>query len=101
MLRFQSVVSGGAESRNADVCDGNPALDFVMTSTMHPVGESNGCGAGSGFYAGETCRVVHHIVWKQNFLATASLHVARGGVVQATNTETPENRRTLLRSQKR
>ena len=84
MLGLQSIVASRAKPGNADVSDGNPALQFVMTSAMHPVGKPDGCGAGGGFHTGETCRVVDNIIWQQYLLTTAGLHVARGGVIDAT-----------------
>jgi len=84
MLRLQSIVASGAEPGNADVSDGNPALQFVMTGAMHPIGKPDGCGAGRGFYTGEACRVVDHIIWQQYLLTTAGLHVAGGCVIETT-----------------
>ena len=83
VFRFEGVVSDHTEASHADMCDGNPTLEFVVPDAMHAVGESDrGDGAG-GFQSGESPRIVDHIVRKQNFLSSASLEVAGGGIIEA------------------
>src|SRR5690348_2942235 len=64
MLRLQRIVSRGTEPGNADMRDGNPALQFVMTSAMHPIRKPDGRGAGGGLQASEACRVVDDVIWQ-------------------------------------
>jgi len=84
VFRFEGVVSDHTEASHADMCNGNPALKFVMSSTMHAVGESDRGDSTGGFQCGESSRVVDDIVGKQNLLSSPSLKVAGGGVIEPT-----------------
>ena len=80
--RFERVISNHTEASYADMCDGNPTLEFVVPDAMHPVGESDRGNSTGGFQSGESSRVVDDIVGKQNLLSSPSLEVASRGVIE-------------------
>jgi hypothetical protein len=84
VFRFEGVVSDHTEAGHADMCDGNPTLEFVVPDAMHPVGESDRGDSTGGFQSGESSRVVDDIVGKQNLLSSPSLKIAGGGVIEPT-----------------
>lgn len=83
MLGLQRVIAGYAESRHSNVDNRYPAFDLMMPSPVHPVGKADRGDRPGGFEAGESRRIVHHIVGNQDFLASASLKISGGGVVKA------------------
>src|SRR5215471_826247 len=83
MSRFQGVVANIAKRRHANMPDRHPSLQFVMVRTMEQIRYADRGHGGGCLQAGESCRVVHHVVRKQDFLSAASLKVSSGSVVHA------------------
>jgi len=83
VFRFQAIIPHIAEGGDADVPDGQPALQFVMAGAMEDVGNPYRGHGACGFKTGEPGRVVDHVVGQQDFLPAAPLKVAGGSVIHA------------------
>jgi len=82
MPGFKRVVTDIPKRSHADVANRHPALQRVVPGAMQQVRDANrGHGPGR-FQAGESRRIVNHIVGQQNLLPSTGLEVARGSIVQ-------------------
>jgi len=84
MSGLQSIVAHRAGSRQSDVYDGGPALQFVVPVTMKKTGSADGNTGSTRLDGGEAGVIIDGIVGQKYFLAAAAPHVQRGEIVQST-----------------
>ena len=75
MLCLERVVAGCAGGRRADVNDGGPALQPVVTGAMEQVRGANGCCRAGGFDPGKQRMVVHDRVGQKDFIVAAAAEI--------------------------
>ena len=83
MPGLERVVAHIAKGSHADVANRQPALQRMMASAMQQVRDANRGHGCRRFQAGESCRIVDHVVREENLLSPTSLEVTSGGVVHA------------------
>lgn len=81
MPGLERIVTDIPEGSQSDVANRQPALERVVASAMQQVRDSHGSHGGSRLQAGESCRIVYHIVGEKNLLPPTSLKVASGSIV--------------------
>src|ERR1019366_2341458 len=81
---LQRIIAHRAGSREADMNDGSPALQFVVSVTMKKIGGANGNTGRTRLDGREAGMIINRIVGQKYFLAAAPSHVQRGEIVQST-----------------
>lgn len=77
MSRLQRVISRCAERRYADMSDGHPSFEPVMSGTMQQVGDADGSRGPCGLKACKARIAVHYIVRNKLFFASSCQHISR------------------------
>jgi hypothetical protein len=80
----QRIIANCAGSRESNVNDGSPTLQFVVSVTMKNIGRANGNTRRTRFDERKTGVIINGVIGQKYFLAAAAPHVQRGEVVQST-----------------
>ena len=83
MRSLQRIIAYRAASRESDVNDGSPALQFVVTVTMKKIRGANGNTGCTGLDEREAGVIIDGIVGQKYFLAAAAPHVQGGEIIQS------------------
>src|ERR1700688_3004737 len=81
---FQGIIVHRAGSRESDVNNGSPALQFMVSVTMKKIGRADGNTGSTRLDGREPGVIIDGIVGQKYFLAAAASHVQRGEIVQST-----------------
>ena len=80
---FQRIITHRAGSRQSDVNDGSPALQFMVPVAMKKIRGADRNTGGARFYECKPCVIIDSVVGQKYFLAAAAPHVQGGEVVQS------------------
>jgi hypothetical protein len=80
---FQGIIAHRAGSRESNVNDGSPALQFVVSVTMKKIRGANGNTGGARLDERKPGVIIDGIVGQKYFLAAAAPHVQGGEIVQS------------------
>jgi len=84
MRSLQRIIAYRAASRESDVNDGSPALQFVVSVTMKEIRRADGNAGCTRLDERKSGVIVHRLVGQKYFLAAAASHVQRGEIIQST-----------------
>lgn len=95
MPGFKGVISCSTEAGDADVSNGEPAFEPVVSTAVQQIRDADGCGCTRGFQADKSCGVIDHVIGNENFFAPPGLHVAGSGIVERAKNHTPRKEQNV------
>ena len=83
MKCLEAVIANRARGSQADVHDGGPALQLVMTVAVKQIRRADRRARACRLDYRECGMIVHHIVGQQDFLPTTPPHVQGGEIIES------------------